>query len=142
MSEISAQTVEHIRGWLSTGFLAFLSLIAARFVVPVTNFVIKRNEQKIQERREEREGYGPILDRLEKEIARISADLIRCQERHEEDAKKIALMEAQILGMNRSIIARSQSEAVLLNDTGRDVAERTARAVENFPMPTTDMEPQ
>lgn len=138
MTDISPETIEHIRGWVSTGFLGFLSIIGARFATPLSGYLIRRNELRLQERKDEREGYGPLIDSLTSEVKRISEALVRCQEQHDQDGLRISKLEAEITGYQRSLIARSAHEVMEVPGTAGNVAAKTAAAVQAFPLPEGD----
>lgn len=139
MTDISPETIEHIRGWVSTGFLGFLSIIAARFATPFMTYLTERAKLRVQERREEREGYGPLIDSLTSEVKRISEALVRCQEQHDQDGLRISKLEAEITGYQRSLIARSAHEAMEVPGSVGNVAVKTATAVQAFPIPKDDL---
>lgn len=140
---MTAETLEHVRAWLNTGFLAFLSIIGARFATPLSQYFIRRAELNAQERKEERDGYGPLITALQGEVKRLADGLAKCQEQHEADGRRIATLEAELIGMKRAVITRSTQEVVAIPATAhaQDIADRSARAVSAFPMPDGDMQP-
>jgi len=143
MTNLNPETVEHIRGWLSTGFLGFISVMAARFATPILAYLTERAKIQAQEKKDTRDGYGPLLDRMEKELSRVGEALVRCQEQHDQDGLRISKLEAEIAGFNRALITRSTQEPVLLDGQGvryREIAERTAAAVQSFPVPNEPLE--
>lgn len=124
--------IDAVRGWVSTGFLGFIAIMAGRFAKPLAEYLIKQRELRIQERQQDREGYGPLIATMQEQIKRMDAALTACEETHTHDSRRIGELEAQVAGLNRIIMAKtldSYSELPATTKTMDEVARKSAVAL-------------
>jgi hypothetical protein len=125
--------IETIRGWASTGFLGFIAFTLARFASPFAAYMTKRLEVRAQERKDEREGYGPLITLMQQDIENVRKHHAECEAARQKDAERIATLEGQVAGLTRVITSAGIGAALRIpSSTGKDqlfdLAERSAIA--------------
>lgn len=79
----------------------------------------------LKKRKDDREGWGSLIEALQKDIVSVRAMHTECEQR-------VTVLHAEVGNLRRMVIAQSSVRAVPLGDQSamiRDAAERTAAAV-------------
>lgn len=108
-------TLEMLRGWISTGALLGLLTLAGRLWV-------QNRKLRLQERADDRLGYGTLIETLEKDVRGV-------REQHAECERRLSMMQGEIDGLRRMFITQSTVAAVALSPTATAAAERTIAAI-------------
>lgn len=115
-------TVEIVRGWMSTGFLAALVFMVARLGKPVADYLIETHRLRAQEKKDDRQGYGELIEALTKEVHDLRSENTAMR-------REIRELHGMIDGLVRGDLqARRSAQAHLLEDV-REVAPATAEAL-------------
>jgi len=68
----SAQTAaDIIRPWISTGFLGGILIAVSRYGKPVSDYLIETAKIRAQTKKDDRQGYGGLIEALSKEVAAL-----------------------------------------------------------------------
>jgi hypothetical protein len=139
MTDLNALDIETIRGWASTGFLGFIAFTLARFASPIGAYMVKRLEVNAQERKDERDGYGPLIKTLTDGLAAVREQLAQCEQRHVTDVARIDQLEATVRGLNAVVVGKASQEAVMLPATTGDQREHMLQIAERSASAALDM---
>ena len=106
---------EIIRPWISTGFLGAITLLVARLGKPITDYLIETHRLRAQEKKDDRQGYGELIEALSKEVHELRAETTR-------QRAEIRSLHDLIDGMTRGDLqARRSAQVVELRAMQPDV---------------------
>jgi len=71
------QAIEIVRSWMSTGFLAAITLLIGRMGRPVAEYLIETHRLRAQEKKDDRQGYGELIEALSREVHELRAETTR-----------------------------------------------------------------
>ena len=103
--------------WVSAGgIVGMLALLI--------KFYLENRKLKLQERHEDRDGYGVLIQALQ-------ADVVQVREQHRECESRLTEVEAQLRGVHRQLVMQSSNAAINLAPPSDDVmgAARRARKI-------------
>lgn len=111
-----------IRPWLSTGFLGALCLMVARIGKPVATYLIETHKLRAQEKKDDRQGYGDLIEALSTEVRELRDETAR-------QRVEIRSLHNLIDGMNRGDLqARISTQATVLHDLPPEVVPPSTAA--------------
>lgn len=110
--------VETLRGWLSTGFLGALLYVALTFARPYLEYLNKRNAQRLEEKAEDRQGYGDLIKTLNEQVKVQAREIEVLKFGRDRDHRLILALLGQL---NRAQIG------ALLHDVGEDAVSPQLR---------------
>lgn len=76
---IEAMTgLEAVRPWLGTGGILGILILVARYGAPlakqVSEYLIERQKLRMQEKKDDRQGFGDLIEELRKEVSGLRAE--------------------------------------------------------------------
>jgi uncharacterized coiled-coil protein SlyX len=124
---MSGAAIEAVRAWMSTGFLAAITLLIARIGKPVAEYLIETHRLRAQEKKDDRQGYGDLIEALSKEVHELRAETSR-------QRAEIRTLHDMIDSFTRgNLQARRSAQVVELNALpSGDVPPATAAALERM----------
>lgn len=72
---LSPNSVEIIRQWLSTGFLGAILIVLMYGLKPLVEFFIRTRELRLQEKKDDRQGYGDLIDTLGEQVKTLGSEV-------------------------------------------------------------------
>jgi predicted RNase H-like nuclease (RuvC/YqgF family) len=117
---MTGTAIEALRGWISTGALLGLLTFAARYL-------IQNRKLRMQEKIDDRQGFGTLIERLEANIERLERKLSEAEGR-------IKTLEAEREGEHKLILElirqtnRTQAASILASNS---VSPAIRRALES-----------
>lgn len=66
---MNIEWIDAFRGWLNTGILGAILVFIGRLGPQYLKHLRERNAQRMQEKVEDRQGYGPLIEVLNKQVA-------------------------------------------------------------------------
>lgn len=69
---LTAQLVEQFRAWASTGILGAILAAVVYFGKPVARYLIESRKVRIQEKADDRQGYGSLIALLNDQVKMLS----------------------------------------------------------------------
>lgn len=100
--------LENIPKWINTGILGTILFVIVRGTALWLKHNIEVRTLDIEERRQEREGYGPLIKALREEIERLAAHNVDCDAR-------VTRMEGEISGLHRQIAMQSSDRMMQIS---------------------------
>lgn len=110
--------ISNVLPYLETSGLLILVVIAARLY-------IENRRLRLQERADDRDGYGVLIKALQDDVLHVRREHRECQER-------LSRVEQQLEGVHRQLVLHSSMGAVSMGAPSEHVtgaAERAVRAV-------------
>lgn len=110
------EAIEAVRPWISTAALLGLLEFARRLSV-------QNRQLRLQENRDDREGYGALIKALQEDVIAVRAEHRRCEER-------LSKIEGELMGFHRQALVQSQQGIAQLpaSTMVRDAGERAVKA--------------
>lgn len=112
-------TIETVRSWMSTGFLAALVILVARLGKPVADYLIETHRLRAQEKKDDRQGYGELIEALTKEVHDLRSENAAMR-------KEIRELHGMLDGMRRENQAAQISGQRVIADTLRSLPQGEA----------------
>lgn len=97
-----------ISRWANTSILGAILFVVIRGTALFLKHSIQTRTLEMEERKQEREGYGPLIQTLREEINRLSAHNADCDAR-------VTRMEGEIRGLYRQIAMQSSNHVMQLS---------------------------
>ncbi len=151
---------DEVRPWLSTGFLGAILFIVARLGKPVTDYLIETHRIAAQEKKDDRDGYGPLIATLQDSIRTMetkhademramraehaahieritretAANMARIEGEHRRCEDRLAKIEGELMGFHRQALIQSQQGVAALpaSKMVRDAGERAVEAIDRM----------
>lgn len=115
--------IETARGWISTGFLGALLFLVAKLGKPVTEYLIETHKLRAQEKKDDRQGFGELIEALSKEVKDLRLENISLR-------AEIRTLHDLINGMSRGDLqARLSAQVVELRASDTSATPATAAAI-------------
>lgn len=107
MVELAIPFLGTLPGWIA-------ALSSSGTFVAVASIWLKSRKLKIAEKQDDRAGYADVIRVLREEVARLADEIGDCKEQHLDCERRLTLVESELRGMHRQMIANSISSAVAI----------------------------
>lgn len=126
-ADAAVSVAEVVRPWLSTGFLGALCLMVGRMGKPVAEYLIETHKLKAQAKKDDRQGYGDLIETLSTEVRELLEETAR-------QRIEIRSLHELIDGMTRGDLqARISTQSAVLHKLPPDfVPPATAAALDRI----------
>lgn len=91
---------EQVRGWVSTSLLGLIAWVVIKGMALIVKNNLETKKLDIEDRKQEREGYGPLIQSMREELARVIAQHHACEER-------MNRIEGELAGYHRKALEQS-----------------------------------
>lgn len=101
----AAPELELFRGWLSTGILGAILIVIGRGIKPLIDFLIETRKLKLQERKDDRQGYGDLIDNLSDQVERLATQVRTLSTENGQLRTEVGELHGILDGMRRANLA-------------------------------------
>lgn len=121
MVELTIPFLGTLPGWIT-------ALTSSGTLAVVGAIWLKSRKLKIEEDQDDRAGYSDVIKVLRDELVRVAAEVLDCKEQHLDCERRLTLVESELRGVHRQMIANSISSAVAIGGLSPEM-ERAVDAV-------------
>lgn len=121
MVELTIPFLGTLPGWIT-------ALTSSGTLAVVGAIWLKSRKLKIEEDQDDRAGYGDVIKVLRDELGRLATEVLDCKEQHLDCERRLTLVESELRGVHRQMIANSISSAVAIGGLSPEM-ERAVDAV-------------
>lgn len=121
MIELTIPFLGTLPGWIT-------ALASTATFTAVGSIWLKSRKLKIEEHQDDRAGYGDVINVLREEVARLASQVLVCETQHADCERRLTMVEGELRGVHRQMIANSISSAVAIGGLTPEM-ERAVDAV-------------